>query len=82
MQKFKDLKEQYSVSAPVQNGNGGEVIIVNYNGLSPKKIDHITEMSFYKAWPYFTSAKIENDEYNENDYAQNSVHHFNDQIML
>ena len=27
-------------------------------------------------------AKIENDEYNENDYAQNSVHHFNDQIML
>ena len=61
-QEAKDLKEQYSVSAPVQNGNGGEVIIVNYNGLSPKKIDHITEMSFYRAWPYFTSAKIENDE--------------------
>jgi len=39
-----------------QNKNSGEVIIVNYNGLSPKKVDNILEFSFYNAWPYFVSS--------------------------
>jgi len=39
-----------------QNKNSGEVIIVNYNGLSPKKIDNILEFSFYDAWPFFTAS--------------------------
>ena len=61
-QEATDLKQQYSVTASPQKENCGELIIINYNGLSPKKIDHVIEMSFYKAWPYFTSAKIENNE--------------------
>lgn len=61
-QEASDLKQQYSVTTQAKKGNYGELIIINYNGLSPKKIDNIIEMSFYKAWPYFTSAKIESHE--------------------
>ncbi len=69
-QEASDLKAQYSVTAPAQKSNSGELVIVNYNGLSPKKIDSIVEMSFYKAWPYFTSAKIES---NEQEQAQKVI---------
>ena len=45
-----------------QNKNSGEVIIVNYNGLSPKKVDNILEFSFYNAWPYFVSSAASSPE--------------------
>ena len=45
-----------------QNKNLGEVIIVNYNGLSPKKVDNILEFSFYNAWPYFVSSAASSPE--------------------
>ncbi|WP_413852607.1 hypothetical protein [Candidatus Ruminimicrobium bovinum] len=52
----EQLKTQYPNVKLINPGkNSGEVIIVNYNGLSPKKTDNILELSFYNAWPYFIS---------------------------
>lgn len=53
-----ELKEKYKVSQTNKQENYGELIIINYNGLSPKKVDDIIELSFYKAWPYFESTKV------------------------
>ena len=56
--KFPEVKIfQYG-----QNEKFGEVIIVNYNGLSPKKVDNILEFSFYNAWPYFVSSAASSPE--------------------
>ena len=58
-QEATELRNKYSITIPVKKDNEGELIIVNYNGISPRKVDNIISMSFYKAWPYFQSAKIE-----------------------
>ena len=53
----EQLKAEYPhVKLIKPQQNTGEVIIVNYNGLSPKKVDNIFEISFYNAWPYFVSS--------------------------
>ncbi|MBQ3942863.1 MAG: hypothetical protein II669_00930 [Elusimicrobia bacterium] len=57
-----ELKQKYTVKQLVKPDNCGELIIVNYNGLSPKKADEIIEMSFYRAWPYFASYKVATNE--------------------
>ncbi len=46
----------------VPGKNYGELIIINYNGLSPKKIDNIIELSFYKALPYFNAETVDSPE--------------------
>lgn len=61
-QEANELRKQYSITEPERKENSGELIIVNYNGISPRKIDDIIEMSFYRAWPYFTSVKVESYE--------------------
>ena len=61
-QEANELRKQYSITEPEKKENSGELIIVNYNGISPRKIDDIIEMSFYRAWPYFTSVKVESYE--------------------
>ena len=61
-QEATELKYQYSIIEPIKKENFGELIIVNYNGLSPRKVDDIIEMSFYKAWPHFASIKVESYE--------------------
>ncbi len=58
-QEATELRNKYSITIPAKKDNEGELIIVNYNGISPRKVDNIISMSFYKAWPYFQSAKIE-----------------------
>ena len=54
-QEAETLRYNYNIPAKTLNKNYGEIIIINYNGLSPKKIDNVIEMSFYNAWPYFTA---------------------------
>lgn len=59
----EELKSQYpNVKLIKSSANTGEVIIVNYNGLSPKKVDNILEFSFYNAWPYFVSTAASSPE--------------------
>lgn len=53
--------------------NCGELIIVNYNGLSPKKVDNIMEISFYKAWPYFVSTKVSTQEQDQAEKVKSTV---------
>lgn len=57
-QEAYKLKERFNIDFKEKDANCGELIIVNYNGLSPKKVDDIIELSFYKAWPYFNSTKV------------------------
>ncbi len=40
----------------------GELIVINYNGLSPKKVDSIIELAFSKAWVYFNAESINSKE--------------------
>ncbi len=61
-QEANRLKEKFNITFREKDQNQGELIIINYNGLSPKKVDNIIEMSFHKAWPFFTATKIENNE--------------------
>ena len=61
-QEASNLKEKFNIHFKEKTQNYGELIIVNYNGLSPKKVDNIIELSFYKAWPYFNSTKISSKE--------------------
>ena len=61
-QEATELKRQYQIIEQPKQENSGELIIVNYNGLSPRKVDDIIEMSFYRAWPYFASVKVESYE--------------------
>lgn len=44
------------------SGDCGELIIINYNGLSPKKVDSIIELAFSKAWVYFNAESINSKE--------------------
>jgi len=37
--------------------NEGEIVIIHYNGLSPRKIDHYFEISYGKGWAYVNSTK-------------------------
>lgn len=62
-QEAENLKTTFSFSVSENNNdNCGELIIINYNGLSPKKVDSIIELSFYKAWPYFVSTQVSTQE--------------------
>ena len=72
-QEATELKQQYSITETEKTDNFGELIIVNYNGLSPKKTDNIIEMSFYKAWPYFTSVKVESYEQEQAEKVREAV---------
>ena len=52
-QDAEQLRQKYNISLKQKEANSGELIIVNYNGLSPKRTDNVVELSFYNAWPYF-----------------------------
>ena len=56
-QEAQSLKEEYNLGFKQKGENCGELIIVNYNGLAPKKIDNIIEMSIYNALPYFNASQ-------------------------
>lgn len=61
-QEAQSLANKYNMPANIQGKNSGEIIIIDYNGLSPKKTDNVIEMSFYNAWPYFTSYQATNED--------------------
>lgn len=72
-QEANNLKKRFNINFKENNQNYGELIIVNYNGLSPKKVDDIIELSFYKAWPYFTSTKVSSWEQEQAEKVRNAV---------
>lgn len=61
-QEAEQLRQEYNIALKQKYENCGELIIINYNGLSPKKIDNIIEMSVYNAWPYFNSSQARNED--------------------
>lgn len=54
----KAVKEEYPFVQKNNLNNKGELIIINYNGLSPKKTDYFIQMSFDKAWLYYINADM------------------------
>lgn len=63
-QEAENLRQKYAfaLSEQYDDKSCGELIIVNYNGLAPKKIDSIIELSFFKAWSYFVSTEVSTQE--------------------
>ncbi|MFA7073693.1 MAG: hypothetical protein WC234_00725 [Endomicrobiaceae bacterium] len=61
-QEASELKNKYPYAKKTDSPHTGELIIINYNGLAPKKIENIMEISFYKALPYFNSVQITNED--------------------
>ena len=61
-QEATELKKQYEITEEVKKENYGELIIINYNGISPRKTEEIIEMSIYKAYPHFAATKVESYE--------------------
>lgn len=63
MQEAAFLRSKYPSANRVSvKSSCGELIVVNYNGLSPKKIDNIIDISFFKAWPYFNAVQVADQE--------------------
>lgn len=54
----KTVKDEYPFVQKNNLNNKGELIIINYNGLSPKKTDYFIQMSFDKAWLYYINADV------------------------
>lgn len=54
----KAFKDEYPFVYKNNFNNKGELIIINYNGLSPKKADYFIQMSFDKAWLYYVNADM------------------------
>ena len=64
---LKDINEKYqnipraSSETPLASGqssNMGELVVINYNGLAPKKVETIFEISFGNAWLYVNANEI------------------------
>ncbi|MCL2145048.1 MAG: hypothetical protein FWH43_06130 [Endomicrobia bacterium] len=48
----------------------GELIIVNYNGLMPRKIDNVLEFALFSIWPYVNQVEVSTDEQAEFEKAK------------
>ncbi|MBQ3834566.1 MAG: hypothetical protein II816_03530, partial [Elusimicrobia bacterium] len=60
-----ELKNKFSflfINREKPAGNCGELIVINYNGLSPKKVDSVIEIAFSKAWIYFNAESVTSKE--------------------
>ena len=71
-----NLKDKYSSlfdNRPAPDKNCGELIIINYNGLSPKKVDSIIELAFSKAWIYFNAESINSKEQDDVSKVRSAV---------
>ncbi|MFH1259089.1 MAG: hypothetical protein ABII74_04655 [Elusimicrobiota bacterium] len=44
------------------NSSGGELVIVNYNGFSPVKIDNFFEIGFGQGWAYVANTEAKGDD--------------------
>ncbi len=53
--------------------NCGELIIINYNGLSPKKVDSVIELAFSKAWVYFNAESVNSKEQDDVNKVRSAV---------
>lgn len=58
LSEAKAFKDEYPFVCKNTLNNKGELIIINYNGLSPKKTDFFIQMSFDKAWLYYINADM------------------------
>jgi len=45
-----------------KNSSGGELVIIDYNGFSPVKIDNFFEISFGQGWAYVANMQVKGDD--------------------
>ncbi len=57
-------------TTPSASGNSGELVILDYNGLSPEKVDTFFEISFGQGWAYVEGMKVEGDDRAKVDQAK------------
>jgi hypothetical protein len=57
-EEAKNLKDKYPFVKKNNFANKGELIVVNYNGISPKKTEYFLQLSFDKAWLYYVNADM------------------------
>lgn len=73
-QEAASLKSKYPTADRIRvPPASGELIIVDYNGLSPKKTDNIIELSFSKAWLYFNAVQISNEDQAKAEQVRSAV---------
>lgn len=76
-QEAYELKQKYSslfAERQLRENNCGELIIVNYNGLSPKKVDSVIELAFSKAWVYFNAESVTSKEQDDVGKVRSAVY--------
>lgn len=49
-QEAKSLKQQYSYATQTNTNDNGNLYIINYNGMAPKRVEQIITLSFDLAW--------------------------------
>lgn len=72
-QEAYDLKSKYPTAKRLDSPHTGELVVIDYNGLAPKKVENIIELSFYKAWPYFNNAQITNEDQAKAEQVRSAV---------
>ncbi|MCL2334908.1 MAG: hypothetical protein FWC57_02470 [Endomicrobia bacterium] len=58
-----EIKSRYpSAQRKIMPDGYGELIIINYNGFMPKKIDNVLEFALFDIWPYINQVQIDDDK--------------------
>ncbi|MDR1195621.1 MAG: hypothetical protein LBL00_03990 [Endomicrobium sp.] len=66
-----EIKEKFPQAKKVfMPSNRGELIIVDYNGMIPEKVDNVIDIVFSEAWLYVANAQVDTDEKEEFDKAK------------
>ncbi|HOW28153.1 MAG TPA: hypothetical protein PK876_06600 [Elusimicrobiota bacterium] len=64
--EIDQIKKRWGSAASVVPGplpkGSGELVLFNYNGLAPHKVDLNFEIAFGKGWAYVTAAKVEGED--------------------
>lgn len=62
-EEIDEIKKNWgNISTKEYQPNTGELIILNYNGFSPEKVDDFFEISFGKGWAYVGKVQSSSDE--------------------
>ena len=62
-ERAAEIKKSYPAAKITNIPSGcGEVIILDYNGYVPKKIDNVLEFALFDIWPYVNQAEVDTKE--------------------
>jgi hypothetical protein len=68
--ELKEIQDKYGVKPADVPKTNGEIVVVNYNGLAPEKIDHFFEISVGKGWIYVENMDAKGEEEQQKEQAQ------------